>query len=71
MKVFLRLAEAESFDPARLVEWCRPRMARFKVPRYVEIVEEFPRSATKREVERHKLASLGRADAWDAVKAVK
>ncbi len=66
VKVFLRLASRDGFEPAALVEWCRDKMAKFKVPRYVEIVDEFPRSATKREVERHKLIALNSDTAWDA-----
>jgi len=67
VKVFLRLREGEAFDPRRLVDWCASRMARFKVPRLVEVVDEFPRSATKREVERHKLSAMGHDNSWDAL----
>lgn len=66
VKAFLRVAAPDGFDARALVEWCASRMAKFKIPRYVEIVDEFPRSATKREVERHKLAALGNGNAWDS-----
>lgn len=52
-------------DPKELIEWCLGRMAAFKVPRFVAFVEDFPRSATKREVERNKVKAWGNADAWD------
>ena len=40
-------------------------MAPFKVPRYFEFTDSFPRSATKQEVERPKLKLLGNDAAWD------
>jgi hypothetical protein len=40
-------------------------MAPFKVPRYLEFTDSFPRSATKQEVERAKLKRLGNEHAWD------
>jgi HIP---CoA ligase len=33
-------------DEAALVSWCRERMANFKVPRHVEVVDAFPLNAT-------------------------
>jgi acyl-CoA synthetase (AMP-forming)/AMP-acid ligase II len=33
-------------DPDEIIEWCRREMANFKVPRRVEIVEEFPLNAS-------------------------
>ncbi|MEI2638532.1 MAG: hypothetical protein V9F03_05990 [Microthrixaceae bacterium] len=35
-----------SIDPEELVAWSRERFANFKVPRYVEIVDEFPLNAS-------------------------
>ncbi len=48
-----------------LARWCIGRMAPFKVPRYVEFTDSFPRSATKQEVERPKLKARGNERAWD------
>jgi crotonobetaine/carnitine-CoA ligase len=48
-----------------LARWCISRMAPFKVPRYLEFTDSFPRSATKQEVERAKLKRLGNEHAWD------
>ena len=48
-----------------LARWCISRMAPFKVPRYFEFTDTFPRSATKQEVERAKLKQLGNEKAWD------
>jgi carnitine-CoA ligase len=35
-----------AFDPAELIEFLRPRMAHFMVPRYVRVVEALPRTPT-------------------------
>ncbi len=66
VKVYVRLAPEATVDPAELVEWARERLAYFKVPRYVEFVEDFPRSVTKKEIERHTLRARGIGNAWDA-----
>lgn len=66
VKVFVIADGSATLDPAAIVAWCRARLASFKVPRFVEFVAEFPRSSTKREVERHKLRALGNDKAWDA-----
>ena len=51
-----------------LAGWCIARMAPFKVPKYLEFTEAFPRSATKQEVERSKLKLRGNENAWDREK---
>ncbi|CAO3436751.1 AMP-binding protein [Azospirillum doebereinerae] len=51
--------------PAAIAAWCEGRMAAFKIPRFIAFVEEFPRSVTKREVERHKLRALPNTGVWD------
>ena len=66
IKIFVIADETARLDPAAIVDWCRCKLAAFKVPRYVEFVADFPRSATKREIERHKLRALGNENAWDA-----
>ncbi|GAA2595067.1 ATP-dependent acyl-CoA ligase [Dactylosporangium fulvum] len=42
-------------SPESLTDWCRQRLAYFKVPVEFVFVEQLPRSITKREVERHTL----------------
>ena len=53
---------------AELAGWCIARMAPFKVPKYFEFTQAFPRSATKQEVERPKLKLRGNENAWDREK---
>jgi HIP---CoA ligase len=43
---FIVLRPGESATPDELVEWSRAEMANYKVPRYVEIVDELPLNAT-------------------------
>lgn len=68
IKVYVQLAEgAKAPAPADLVDWCRERIAFFKVPRYIEFVDAFPRTMTKNEIARHELREQGIGEAWDAL----
>ncbi|HEY9569262.1 MAG TPA: AMP-binding protein [Thalassobaculum sp.] len=66
VKAFVRVAPGSEFDPESLLRWAAAELAAFKLPRYVEVIDDFPRSAAKREVERHKLKALPNDGAWDA-----
>ncbi|MBC5767104.1 AMP-binding protein [Ramlibacter sp. GTP1] len=48
LKLFVRVADGVSLDPAALVEWCKPRLPHFQVPRYVAFIDEFPKTPTQR-----------------------
>jgi crotonobetaine/carnitine-CoA ligase len=52
-------------DPEVIHEWCCRHLAYFKVPRYIEMIDELPRSKAKNEIERHVLRGLGVGAAWD------
>lgn len=65
VKAFLIAEPGAAIDFVALVRWCEERLAYFKVPRFLEIVGDFPRSTTKREVERHKLRDRSNHQAWD------
>ena len=43
---WLRLREGESLTEAELREWCAGKIAHFKVPRYVKVVDDFPMTVT-------------------------
>ncbi|MCV0396711.1 MAG: AMP-binding protein [Rhizobiaceae bacterium] len=63
------LRQGEPFDPAELIEFLRPRMAHFMIPRYVRVVENLPRTPTSK-IEKVKLRQEGlTADTWDREKA--
>lgn len=58
-------AEGSDPAPADLHEFCRERMARFMVPRYIAIRPELPYSELGK-VDREALQREGAAGAWDA-----
>ncbi len=63
------LRPGEPFDPAELIEFLRPRMAHFMIPRFVRIVDALPRTPTAK-IEKVKLRGEGlTADTWDRDKA--
>jgi crotonobetaine/carnitine-CoA ligase len=54
-----------AIDPVELIEFLRPRMAHFMVPRYVRIVPALPRTPTAK-ITKHTLRNAGiTADTWD------
>ncbi|HYG85421.1 MAG TPA: AMP-binding protein [Azospirillum sp.] len=65
VKAFFIAEPGAALDPAAIVRWCEGRMSAFKIPRFIAFAEEFPRSVTKREIERHKLKALPNDGVWD------
>ncbi|CAN1548922.1 CaiC Acyl-CoA synthetases (AMP-forming)/AMP-acid ligases II [Burkholderiaceae bacterium] len=62
IKVFVK-PRTENFDSESFIEWCKGKMARFQIPRFVKIVEGFPKTPTQR-IMKHKL-SRSTTDCWD------
>jgi carnitine-CoA ligase len=61
----LRTADGAAIDPASLLDWLRPRLPHFMLPRYLRIVADLPRTPTQK-VEKHRLRAAGvTADTWD------
>ena len=57
--------EGRVIDPAALVEWLRPRLAHFMIPRYLRIVPELPKTPTQK-IQKHLLRAEGvGGDTWD------
>ena len=69
IKAFIQLIDGGSAKPRELIDWCRERLAYFKVPRYIEFVDGFPRTITKQEIARHELRKGGVGAAWDRERA--
>jgi long-chain acyl-CoA synthetase len=46
VKAVVSLRPGASVEPAELVDFCRERMAAYKYPRIVEVVDELPKTAT-------------------------
>jgi carnitine-CoA ligase len=66
IKAYLQLRPGIELDPSEIIDWCTERLSYFKVPRYIEFVDEFPRTVTKKEIQRHILRDRGIGSAWDA-----
>jgi acyl-CoA synthetase (AMP-forming)/AMP-acid ligase II len=45
-KAFVVPRVGASVDGAELIAWCRERLANYKVPRYVDLVDALPKNAT-------------------------
>lgn len=69
VKVVVQLKPGQTLTPEELLEYLSPRMPRFMVPRYVEFVEDLPRTPTakvrKVELRENPLNSA----TWDRVEA--
>ena len=67
---WVRLREGQADTGEELREWCRGRIATFKVPRYWRFVEEFPMTVTgkvqKFKMREASVAELGLEAAADA-----
>jgi carnitine-CoA ligase len=51
--------DSAAFDPSALVAWLEPRMPRFMIPRYVDVVEDLPRNETSLRVRKNELRDRG------------
>jgi crotonobetaine/carnitine-CoA ligase len=69
VKVALRLHPGTTLDLAELIDFLVPRLPYFMVPRYVEVVDELPKTPSLK-VEKYKLRQTGvTAGTWDRVAA--
>jgi crotonobetaine/carnitine-CoA ligase len=48
VKVFVKPIGGKRLDPLDLIRWCESHLAYFQIPRYVELVDNFPRTPTER-----------------------
>jgi crotonobetaine/carnitine-CoA ligase len=48
IKVLVKPLAGARLDPLDLIKWCERHLAYFQIPRYVELVDEFPRTPTER-----------------------
>jgi crotonobetaine/carnitine-CoA ligase len=65
VKIVVVPETGQHVQPAALIEWCEPRMAKFMVPRYVEFRESLPHLAFADKVNKGELRELT-ATTWDA-----
>jgi crotonobetaine/carnitine-CoA ligase len=52
-----------TFEPAALIDYLEPRMPRFMLPRYVEVVDDLPRTEASMRVRKHEIRARGVTDA--------
>ncbi len=64
VKIYVVRQPGSALTEVELSEWCRPRVADFMQPRYIEFVESFPRTDTGR-VQKFDLRRRGVSTAWD------
>lgn len=65
----ISFAPERSVEPAELIEFLKPRMPHFMIPRYIRILENLPRTPTQK-VQKHLIRADGvTADTWDREKA--
>jgi carnitine-CoA ligase len=64
--VYIVLNDAvERPDPVTLIDYCVPRMPYFAVPRYIEFIDEIPKTPSQK-IQKNKLRDRGRGSAtWD------
>jgi crotonobetaine/carnitine-CoA ligase len=65
----VQMSEGHTLDPADLLDYCQTKLARFMVPRYVEVVREFPRTPGTEKIQKEILKKRGIGNAWDREKA--
>ncbi|HSH24827.1 MAG TPA: ATP-dependent acyl-CoA ligase, partial [Massilibacterium sp.] len=64
IKIFIILKQNEKLSPEGILDWCVEKMAYFMIPRYVEFVDEFPKTSTER-IQKYKLIEKGNEASWD------
>jgi crotonobetaine/carnitine-CoA ligase len=72
VKVLIKLGHGTTIDFEEIIEHCSTRLAYYKVPRYIEIVETFPKTPTER-IQKMKLKereSQMESHGWDRDKEI-
>jgi carnitine-CoA ligase len=64
IKAFVRAAPDAAVAPVEILAWCKQHLAYYQVPRFIEIVTDFPRGPTQR-IRKTEL-SQSTAGSWDA-----
>lgn len=64
IKACVVLRPGESLSPESLLNWCQDRLAEFMIPRFIEFLDELPKTSSEK-VQRFLLKEKGAAGAWD------
>jgi crotonobetaine/carnitine-CoA ligase len=68
VKICVQVKPGRSLEPMELLRWCDERLPYHMVPRYIEFVDEVPKTSTQK-VQRNLLRKRGVETAFDAMKA--
>ena len=63
IKLFVKAVPGRSPDALDLIQWCESGLAYFQIPRYIDFIDEFPKTATFR-IQKEKLEKSV-AGSWD------
>lgn len=63
VKALIKIRPGNALEPLDLIKWCEERMARFQIPRFVEFIDEFPKTPSERI--RKELLSREVDQCWD------
>lgn len=55
---YIRLREGTSLNEQDVKDFCNGKIARYKIPRYIEIIDEFPMTASGK-IQKYKLREMG------------
>lgn len=65
VKAFVVFKDGESATPVELIEWCDERLPKFMVPRYLEFIDELPKTSNEK-IKKKDLREQGNSeDTWD------
>jgi crotonobetaine/carnitine-CoA ligase len=67
IKAFIRPKSGSQLAPLDLIRWCEGRMAYFQIPRFIAMIDEFPRTPSLRI--RKELLPRTTDDCWDLEKS--
>ncbi|WP_342512882.1 AMP-binding protein [Sporosarcina sp. FSL K6-1522] len=48
VKVYIVVKKGEHIQPEEIIEWCESRMAKYKIPRFIEFRASLPKTATQK-----------------------
>jgi len=68
VKASVVLKEGETLEPEDLVAYCQKHLPKFAVPRFVEFMDELPRTPGTEKVQRYKLRERGTREPRDLAK---
>jgi crotonobetaine/carnitine-CoA ligase len=63
IKLFVKVQPGREVEPIDLIRWCESGLAYFQMPRYIDFIDEFPKTATFR-IQKEKLEK-GVEKSWD------